>query len=326
MNVVLTGAFGNLGHYTIDEVLARGHRLRTFDLPTPANQRRAARYGTRLEALWGDVRRPQDCARAVAAQDVVIHTAFIIPPSSELCPDRAEGVNVGGTGKLLAAMQAQPTPPRLIFTSSYAIYGDTQQMMPPITLETPIRPLEHYSRHKVACEQMIRESALTWCILRMPAIQAPDPLLSPERVRKMFQIALDLRIESAHPADAAVAVANAVSSAEVWGKTLLIGGGATYQLRYGDWLQKFLDASGVGMFPADAFAPEPFHCDWVDSREGEALLHYQRRTLDDFLADVRRTLGWRRHAARLLRPLVRWWLLRYSPVYERRARQGVAST
>jgi len=51
--------------------------------------------------------------------------------------------------------------------------------------------------------------------------------------REMFDVPLDNRMEYAHTRDVGLAMANAVSSEEVWGKILLIGGGARCQYRCG---------------------------------------------------------------------------------------------
>ncbi len=44
MNVLLTGAFGNIGQSALDELLRRGHKVRCFDLKTKANERVARSY------------------------------------------------------------------------------------------------------------------------------------------------------------------------------------------------------------------------------------------------------------------------------------------
>ncbi len=79
MRVLLTGAFGNVGQSALEELLRQGHRVRCFDLRTKANERAARRYGDRIEVVWGDLRRPEEVARAVEGQDAVVHLAFIIP-------------------------------------------------------------------------------------------------------------------------------------------------------------------------------------------------------------------------------------------------------
>ncbi|MCL4505800.1 MAG: hypothetical protein M1434_07035 [Chloroflexi bacterium] len=74
MNVLLTGAFGNIGRSTLGELAGAGHRVRCFDLPTRSNLKVAEvfsrRYGDQLQTVWGDLRRPDDVSAAVRDQAV----------------------------------------------------------------------------------------------------------------------------------------------------------------------------------------------------------------------------------------------------------------
>ena len=112
MNILLTGAFGNVGQSTLEELLKQGHHVRCFDVKTRANEKTARRFRGQIEVVWGDLRRPTDVAAAVRDQDAVIHLAFIIPKlsatgfESEDHPDWAREINVGGTRILIEAVKA----------------------------------------------------------------------------------------------------------------------------------------------------------------------------------------------------------------------------
>jgi nucleoside-diphosphate-sugar epimerase len=317
MKVLLTGAFGNVGRSTLEELIRQGHTVRCFDVKTRANEKAAHKFRGRAEVLWGDLRRPEDVAAAVRDQDVVIHLAFIIPKLSatgfecEDHPDWAWEINVGGTRNLIEAMEALPRPPRLLFASSYHIYGRTHDQPPPRTVSDPVEPIEHYAHHKVECEQMIRSSGLAWAIFRLAATLPIAMKLD----AGMFDIPLYNRMEYVHTRDVGLAFANAVSSPEVWGKTLLIGGGPRCQYRYGEIAQQVLDGLGVGMLPEEAFTTTPFATDWIDTAESQRLLRYQRHTLDDYVQDMKTLLGYKRHLIHACRPLVRYVLLKQSPYY-----------
>ena len=220
MNVLLTGAFGNVGVSTLEELIRQGHTVRCFDLKTKANEKTARRFRDQIEVVWGDLRRPEDVAATVRNQDTVIHLAFIIPKlsvtgvESEDRPDWAREINVGGTQNLLNAMKALPRPPRLIFASSYHIYGRTQDQPPPRTVSDPVHPVEHYAHHKVECEHLVKSSGLKWAILRLSATLPLAMKLDPG----MFDVPLDNRMEFTHTQDAGLAMANAANSEEIWGK------------------------------------------------------------------------------------------------------------
>jgi nucleoside-diphosphate-sugar epimerase len=247
----------------------------------------------------------------------VIHLAFIIPKlsatgfESEEHPAWAREVNVGGTRNLIEAMERQPRPPRLLFASSFHIYGRTQDQPPPRTALDPVQPIEHYACHKVEAEGMVRSSRLEWAILRLAAALPIALRLDPG----MFDIPLENRMEYVHTRDVGLAFANAVNSPSVWGRVLLIGGGPRCQYTYREITHMVLEGMEVGMLPEEAFGTTPFPTDWLDTIESQRMLRYQRHTLEDYVRDMRAGLGARRHLIRLCRPLARYLLLKQSAHY-----------
>jgi UDP-glucose 4-epimerase len=134
----------------------------------------------------------------------------------------------------------------------------------------------------------------------------------------MFEIGLDNRIEALHADDAALAIANALETPEVWGRVLFIGGGPSCQLTYRDYLTRLLTAMGIKPLPDKAFSDAVYATDWVDTTDSQALLQYQRHTFDDIAAAIAASLGWRRRLVPLAGPLARSAILRLSPYYRRR--------
>jgi short-subunit dehydrogenase len=317
MNILLTGAFGNVGMSTLTELLKQGHRVRCFDLKTRANVKKARKFKGQIEVVWGDLRRYEDVAAAIQGQEIVLHLAFIIPKMSatgvecEQCPDWAQEINVGGTRNLIAAMKAQSKPPRIVFASSLHVYGQTQDQPPPRTLSDPVDPIEHYAQHKITCEQMVKSSGLNWAILRFGAVLPLDLRMDPG----MFDVPLNNRMEFVYTRDVGLALANAASSDKVWGKTWLIGGGPDSQFYFREIVEPLLEAMGVGMLPEEAFGTEQFCTDWLDTRESQQVLDYQKHSFPDYIEEMRSTLGFRQHLIRLLRPFVRAYLLSKSPHY-----------
>lgn len=294
----------------------RGHQVRCFDLRTGANERAARKVKGKAEVAWGDLRNPDDVARAVSDQEVVVHLAFVIPRlsitgvNSEDEPEWARVINVGGTRNLLDAMEAQPVPPKLLFSSSLHVYGRTQDQAPPRTIEDEPQPIEHYAHHKVECEQMVRESGLEWVIFRLGASLPVRLVLDPG----MFEVPLNNRIEFVHSRDVALAIANALEDERVWRNTWLIGGGPRCQLYQRDLVTRVLEAVGVGMLPEEAFTTVPYPTDWLDTAESQKLLKFQRHSLQDYIQDVKARLGIGRHLIRVISPIIRLWLMRKSPV------------
>jgi len=326
MRILVTGAFGNVGSFATRELVLRGHEVRCLDLPTRANKRSAARlhrwagrFGGRVDVAWCDLRHRKDLTAAVVGQEVVAHLAGVIPPASEARPDWAKEINVGGMRNLADAASIQPSPPRVLFASSVSVFGKAQNLPPPRVASDPVEASDNYTSHKIQCERILKASGLRWAILRFGAIPALDlKVLDALTLRTMFEIPLDTRIELIHPADAGLAVANATLSPRVWGKILLVGGGPSCQLYQRVYVGRLLDAAGIGRFPEPAYGHTPFYTDWMDTTESEALLSYQRHTAEDFAREMALTLGCKRHLARMFRPMIRSWILRFSPYWDRR--------
>ncbi|MEA2016751.1 MAG: NAD(P)-dependent oxidoreductase [Actinomycetota bacterium] len=321
MDVLLTGAFGNVGKFTLQELLKKGCRVRVFELKTPANEKIYKKFEKDIEIIWGDITNKKDVERAVANQDTVIHLAFVIPSLTEKRPNWTWEINVEGTRNLLNAMRALPVKPRIIFASSVSVFGKTNHLKPPRKISDPVMPTDNYSHHKVACEQLIKISGLDWTILRLGAVLGVslcdmDPLL--------FSVPPDTRIELIHAHDAGIAFANSVTKENIRCRTLLIGGGKSCQMCQGDFVSRILEFIGIGMLPEQAFSTEPFYLDWMDTSESQKLLDYQHRRLEDFLNDIRKHLGFKRKLIRIFRPFIRYWLLNKSP-YLRKANHAGSS-
>ena len=308
MQVLLTGAFGNVGSATIRELLAAGHRVRVFELATKRNQKIAAEWGDQIEVVWGDLTRSQEINTAVEGCDAVIHDAAIIPPASEESPDLTYKVNVEGSQDLICACEAQSRAPRFVFASSVTLAGPCPDKPPPRRASEPIAPTDHYTHSKARCEEMLRQSRLDWVIVRLGAV-IPLVLDGAGKVdfEFFFRASPDSRVEYVHPADVGLAQTNAICCDEAVGKTLLIGGGESSQILMRDLNSAILEAAGIGALPDTLFGSKWFYTDWMDTEESQRLLQYQRHDFASHARALREQMRWVR---RLIRPL-RWPLRHY---------------
>jgi len=298
----------------LPRLVARGHTVRWFERLTTAGRRAARDLPRGVEVVWGDITDAAAIRRATAGVDAVVHLAALIPPAADEDPERARAVNVDGTANVVAAAQAQPTPPRLLFSSTFDVHGYTLDKPPPRHVDDPLVATNPYTEHKIACEELIRESGLTWCIFRLAdvpilGVRDPHPI--------MFEIGLDNRIETLHADDAGLAIGNALETPEVWGRILFVGGGPSCQLTYREYLTRLLAAMGVEPLPDDAFSDAVYATDWIDTTESEALLHYQRHSFDDIAEAIAASLGWKRRLVPVAGPLARSAILRLSPYHGR---------
>lgn len=310
MRVLVTGGLGGVGRATLRELSRRGHRARALDLPGPP---------ALGEVVRGDLRDPAAVARALEGCDAVVHDAFVLPPATDDDAEGARSVNVEGTRVLLEAMSRSPA--RLVFASSVAVHGSVDRTRP-VRAEDPVVASDAYTRHKLACEQMIRASGLPAVILRVGVVLDPASLRADRAtLREVFEIDPTERLETVHPVDVAAAQVSACEVAQAAGRTLLVAGGRRCRVRYADLFDALTDALGVEPLPRAAFGTRRFYTDWMDTAEGQAMLRYQTRTFADYRRDLAWTLRWARRAPRPLRNLARRALLAQSAPH-RRARGG----
>ena len=325
MKVLLTGALGNVGEYTTWALLEEGHDVVAFDLDSPRARKVASDLDERVRVVWGDVTDRASLGTALDGVDAVVHLAAILTPDT--APDLARRVNLDATLSLIEQMEASPTAKRLVFASSHGIFGEVQDRVPPLRVETPPTPSSEYGRQKLACERAIRESKLRWSILRL-AVAPPVRLIGYSHdPSQSFEFSADGRIEFIHPADAGTAFARTVACEETIGRILYIGGGEKCQMKNLEFTNQLMGAIGMGNIPAEAFVRTDvprFSGDWVDTGESQRLLQYQKRGMSELAADMKRNLGVVAPLIRVFRPLATWGLLRSSPYLKENRRRSRA--
>ncbi len=146
--VLVTGGNGFVGRAVVEQLLARGDRVRTLvrrDCPDLA--------ALGVELVRGDLRDAQAVSDACTNRDVVFHVAaksgFWGPYSEYYEP------NVRGTQNVLAACRTHRVR-RLVFTSSPSVVFDgTDVRGADESLPYPAKPISHYSATKAIAEQAV---------------------------------------------------------------------------------------------------------------------------------------------------------------------------
>ncbi len=317
MEVLVTGAFGNIGESTLLALTETHHTIKCFDLRTKATEKKMEALQTKLKfkVIWGNITKPESVDNAIQDVGCVIHLAAIIPPGSETNPELAKQVNVEGTRNVIMSAEKMEYKPKLIYASSVSTYGPRGPNQPPVNSDTPQIATDNYTHHKIECESLIKNSSLDWTILRLAAV--PPLEMGGSIDPSFFDTPFEQRIEFAHTRDVGKAFATTVD-AETTGKVLLIGGGENSQLTYGVFVNSMMVAMGIGKMPAEAFkVPEKdddwYYTDWMDTEESERLLRYQQHSFDDFLKEMEDGLGKRKYFMRIFGPLIRKMLVRKSP-------------
>jgi len=327
MKILLTGAFGNLGSSTLENLLGRKkHEITCFDMQNPRNEKEMARLSAigEFATCWGDITDPEIVAQAVEGKECILHLAAVIPPLSEQSPDLALRVNIEGTHNVIEAAKQQKKTPKMVFTSSITVHGNRHCDPPPRRADEPLQPTDNYTHSKAASEKELRESGLDWTILRVGAAMPVDVLGSGSfgfsSLEYSFGIPLEQRIEVVHPADVAMAIANS-TEADTSGKILLLGGGKCCQMTNRNLQTRLFEALGIGMVCDKAFRvpkdeSDYWYTDFMDTEESQRLLKFQNHTFEDYIEDLKRNFGWRRFFTKLLSPAIRFWIVKQSPYYK----------
>jgi nucleoside-diphosphate-sugar epimerase len=315
LNILITGAFGNVGLSTLKELIKRNHRVRVIEIKSKRNKRIAKKYKSEIEIIWGDLRNSNDVEKAIDGQDIVIHLAAIIPPLADKYPELAEAVNVRGTVNILNTVKNHDKMVKLIFTSSIAVYGD-RRSNPMIKVNDPLNPSKEdfYALTKISAENLIKESGINFAIFRLTYITSADKL---DMDPLMFHMPLDTCIEICDTKDVGLALANALNCNQIWGGTFHIAGGEQCRTTYREYINKMMEIFGLGkkILPEQAFAKKDFHCGYMDTERSQKLLNYQRHTLDDYYNEVREKIGTKKPFLKIFKRTVKFHLLKRSEPY-----------
>jgi len=172
MRVVVTGGCGFLGRRVALSLLERSDldEFVLFDKTRPALPLPQDR---RLSVVTGEIF-DRDAMRRVIAPgtSAVFHLAAVVSGEAEADTDLGYRVNLDGTRAVLDACRALGTCPRLVFTSSLAVYGGA---LPPIVREhTPLTPQSSYGTQKAIGELLVndytRKGFVDGRALRLPTV------------------------------------------------------------------------------------------------------------------------------------------------------------
>lgn len=320
--ILLTGASGTIGKEIFKELLSRSEKYELTLLlrPSRKNERKFKPWKKNIDIIWGNIQNHDDVEKAVSNKGIIIHTAGVLPDTAIFEPEIAKLTNIGGTTNVLKAMKTQESNPKIIFTSSVAVYGKSVEN-PMVRISDPIdtNPKDTYAFTKIEAEKLIISSGMDYCIFRISYVASVDML---QFRPVMFHIPLNTWLEIIHVKDVAQAIVNSIDNNNIWGKCFNLGGGKDCQTNYFDNLNNYYEIMGLGrnFLPETAFAKEGYYSGIFDSQETQALqnlLNFQPSTLQDFYKEVKKWIGFKRYFAPLIRPLARWYILRKSEFYQK---------
>lgn len=313
MLVLVTGSAGNLGKSVALRLLAAGHRVRAFDLPTRRNRKVLEALGPNVELVLGDVTRPEDVDRAVRGVDAIAHLAAILPPASERNPAATRRVNVEGTRALVRAAERLASPIPFVLPSSVSVHGPNAAELGLVRSDAPIMGTDAYSSSKVEAEAIVRESSLAWVVLRVSAaIEGSAATADPIVMRLMFEVRADQPMELVHGEDVATAVVNSILRTEAHRRVFQIGGGPSCRVTQRELMSTTFRMLGLSDPPDAAFGASSYYTCWMDTDEAQRVLEFQAHDFAAIRADLAKRVHPFGPLLRLLAPIVAPLLLRYS--------------
>jgi len=153
VRLLVTGGAGYIGSAVGALLVAEGHDVTVLDDLSTGHEDAVPAGATFIRGTLRD-----DAARLLAGGvDAVLHfAAKSLVGESMAQPSLYWESNLGGSLALLEAMRAAGTP-RIVFSSTAAVYGEPEQV--PIEETAPTRPTSPYGGSKIAVDTALGEHA-----------------------------------------------------------------------------------------------------------------------------------------------------------------------
>ncbi|MFI7586810.1 NAD-dependent epimerase/dehydratase family protein [Spongisporangium articulatum] len=158
MTILVTGATGLVGPRLLGRLTAAGVECRALVRP-------GKEVPGGVERVEGDILSPDSLPAAVQGVTAVVHLAAVFRTRDE---DQIWAVNREGTRNLIAAVGQHAPEARFLLASTSNVYDADSPH--PGREDDPVAPTLAYPASKIEAEQLLRASALTWGILRLPFI------------------------------------------------------------------------------------------------------------------------------------------------------------
>jgi UDP-glucose 4-epimerase len=278
---LVTGAAGSVGREVVATLVQRGWSVRACDLPQCDFS--AFEGQSQVEVVRGSITDAASTTAACAGVDVVMHLAALLPPVSERNRNLTMSVNVEGTRNIVEGIKAGGNKALLVFSSSVVTYGDTSANTPPVTVDTPQHPQEVYAESKLAAEQLILASDVSYAIIRISGVSIPALLDPPD----VWPFSAEQRMEFVNRADVMSALCNSVDlPRDKWNQVYLVAGGETWRMRGRDYvgaLCEVMELPPEGM----KYKASAGWFDWYDTTASQAALRYQNTPFPEFIVQLR---------------------------------------
>jgi nucleoside-diphosphate-sugar epimerase len=177
MHILITGAAGMIGRKLTARLVKDGglggkpiDRLTLIDVVAPE---KPAGYAGAVDVSTSDLSAPGAAAKAIGGRpEVIFHLAGVVSGEAEIDFEKGYRVNLDGTRALLEAIRTAVYKPKVVFTSSIAVYGAPFPTSIPDDFH--LTPLTSYGTQKAICELLLadyaRRGLLDGVGIRLPTI------------------------------------------------------------------------------------------------------------------------------------------------------------
>ena len=177
MHILVTGAAGMIGRKLAARLVKDGQlngqkidQLTLIDVVAPE---KPSGFSGAAKLSASDLSSPGAAAKAVASKpEVIFHLAGVVSGEAETDFDKGYRVNLDGTHALLEAIRAADYKPKVVFTSSIAVFGAPFPSSIPDDFH--LTPLTSYGTQKAISELLLadytRRGFLDGVGIRLPTI------------------------------------------------------------------------------------------------------------------------------------------------------------
>jgi len=153
--ILITGGAGFIGSHIVDYLTCKGLYIKVLDNFSTGRLENIKQHLNKagIEIINGDIKRMEDCLKAIESVDTVFHFAAnpeVRVSSTEPLIHFSE--NLIGTFNILEAMRKRDIK-EIVFASSSSVYGEPEKI--PVDENAPIKPVSVYGATKAACENLI---------------------------------------------------------------------------------------------------------------------------------------------------------------------------
>ena len=180
MKVLITGGAGFLGQKLAKQLLARGSLKdsdgvdQKIDKLLLVDVVEANDFGDqRVKVIAGDISNPELMQQLITTEvQSIFHLAAIVSGQAEADFDLGMRINLDAARLLLETCRSAGHKPKIVFTSSVAVYGGA---LPEMVLDaTALNPQSSYGAQKAICELLLndytRKGFVDGRVLRLPTI------------------------------------------------------------------------------------------------------------------------------------------------------------